>query len=228
MAIRCIMRSPKWFNDPLYRYYRMEEADILAQWKQLGDDACRLGSRFHISAEYHCNNIPVLDDDTPAYHQYLAFRTDYPHLIPFRTEMLIYDAQYRIVGSIDGLFRNMHTGKFLILDWKRSKKVTGKGGDKGSFPISHLRSNNLTKYSLQLSLYSYILEMNYDLDMEASALVVCHPNQDTYNYITTKYMRDEVQSMLDYRLLGLYKNGIVAMPDDIRAADIEWDKIVLL
>lgn len=227
LIVRMIMRGKRWMNDPTYRYYRMEESDILGQWKQLGDDACRLGSYFHISAEYDCNLIPVLDDPTPAYQQYLAFRADNPHLVPYRTEMLIFDEKYRIVGSVDGIFKNLKTNKFLIIDWKRSKEIKRKGGDKGLFPIEHLRSNNLTKYSLQLSLYTFILEMNYGWDMEASALVVCHPNQDTCQYITAKYMKDEIQELLDYRLLGLYKNDIIDMPEDIKNADIDWDSISL-
>ena len=140
--------------------------------------------------------------------------------------MLIFDETYRIVGSVDAIFLNLHTNKYLIIDWKRSKKVTGKNGDKGFWPLDHLRSNNLTKYSLQLSLYTYILECNYNLDMESSALVVCHPNQSAYNMIRTTYMRDDVETMLNYRLLGLYKQRILPMPQTIQDDEsINWDLI---
>ena len=224
-CIGFIMRSWKYANDPDYKYYRMEAQAIQDYWKHLGDQACSLGSFFHISAEYHCNDIHP-GDNSPEFQQYLAFRADHPHLIPYRTEMLIFDETYRIVGSVDGIFLNLHTNKYLILDWKRSKEVTGKNGDKGFWPLNHLRSNNLTKYSLQLSLYTYILECNYDLDMESSALVVCHPTQETYNMIRTTYMREDVETMLNYRLLGLYKKGIIPMPDAICTDNtINWDLI---
>ena len=240
------MRGWKYANDPEYQYYRKSEADILEGWKRLGEDACSRGSFFHISAEYHCNNIHA-NDESPEFLQYLAFRASHPHLIPYRTEMLIFDEAYRIVGSVDAIFHNLHTNKYLIVDWKRSKKVTGKGGDVGFWPIDHLRSNNLTKYSIQqvvvfgvarlcytnallrrcrLSLYTYILEQNYGLDMEESALVVCHPNQDTYNMIRTKYLRDDVEMMLNYRLLCMYKQGIIPMPLDIAQNEsIAWELI---
>ena len=225
LCIRCIMRSWKYANDPDYKYYRMEAPDILAYWKNLGDQACSLGSFFHISAEYHCNDI-FPGDSSPEFQQYLAFRADHPHLIPFRTEMLIFDETYRIVGSVDAIFLNLHTNKYLIIDWKRSKKVTGKGGDKGFWPLEHLRSNNLTKYSIQLTLYTYILEQNYNMDMEESALVVCHPIQDTYNVIRTRYMKDDVELMLNYRLLQLYKRKILPIPATIRDdSSIDWDFI---
>lgn len=203
-AIRCIFRSRRYATDPDYKYYRMTEDTIRSLWKSLGDTASSLGSFFHISCEYHCNRMNVLDDPSPAYQQYLAFRKDHPHLVPFRTEMLIYDERYRIVGSVDAVFKNLQTHKFLIIDWKRSKKISGRGGDKGHFPVEHLKSNNLTKYSLQLSLYTYILSRNYNMNMENSALVVCHPTQDTYQYIQTKYMLHEIQDMLSYRLVCLH------------------------
>jgi hypothetical protein len=224
-CISFIMRSHKYANDSEYKYYRMSEDAILGYWKELGDQACSLGSFFHISAEYDCNGIPS-GDDSPEFKQYLAFRADHPHLIPYRTEMLIFDETYRIVGSVDAIFLNLKTNKYLIVDWKRSKKVTGKGGDKGYWPLNHLRSSNLTKYSIQLSLYTYILEQNYGLEMEESALVVCHPNQTTYRNIRTKYMREDVETMLNYRLLGLYKKGTLPMPESIRSDQtIDWNLI---
>tara|TARA_B100000787_G_scaffold94939_1_gene70108 strand:+ start:3681 stop:4604 length:924 start_codon:yes stop_codon:yes gene_type:complete len=220
-----IMRSRRYVSDPEYRYYRMSEEDILQQWADIGQDASSRGSYFHISAEYHCNDIPS-NDNSPEFRQYLEFREAHPELVPFRTEMLIFDPKYRVVGSVDAVFQNLNTNKFLIVDWKRSKKVSGKGGDKGFWPLEHLRSANLTKYSLQLSLYTYMLEQNYGLEMENSALVVCHPNQTEHQMIRTTYMRDEVELMMNYRLLQLYKAQVLPMPAEITENEaVDWDLI---
>jgi len=62
--------------------------------------------------------------------------------------------------------------------------------------------------------------------MEESALVVCHPVQDKYQMIRTKYMKDDVEMMLNYRLLGLYKKGVLDMPDDIASnTNIDWEMV---
>ena len=143
-----IMRSRQYVNDPDYRYYRKTEVEILEGWEALGIDACTRGSRFHANIEYHCNGMQIVDT-TPEYQQYLSFRADHPHLVPFRTEMLILHEEYRIVGSVDAIFKDTITGKYILLDWKRSKKVDTKNGETGFFPLEHLKSNNLTKYSLQ-------------------------------------------------------------------------------
>jgi len=220
-----IMRSKKYSSDPEYKYYRKSEDEILAGWNALGNRASALGSRFHAHAEFHCNNLPV-EDNSPEFSQYLNFRNDHPHLVPFRTEMLILEETYRIVGSVDAVFQDTRSKKFFIIDWKRSKKVSSKGGDKGYFPLSHLRSNNLRKYSIQLSLYSYILKNVYGLDMSDAMLVVCHPNQDTYQKIMVPMMTTDVQLMMDYRLLWLYKHDKIPVPEHImESRDIHWDMI---
>jgi hypothetical protein len=212
-------------NDPEYRYYRQSEVEILAGWDALGNDACLRGSRFHANVEYHCNDMTV-DDKTPEFQQYLNFRADHPNLIPWRTEMLILHEEYRIVGSVDAIFKNTITGKYILLDWKRSKKVDTKNGEKGYFPLEHLKGNNLTKYSIQLSLYQFLLETVYGLDMDCSALVICHPNQDNYIFLKTRYLKKDVESMMAVRLLQLYKREILTAPDSImNCEDIDWDLI---
>jgi len=143
-----ILRSNRYANDPEYRYYRQTEVEILAGWDALGNDACMRGSRFHANVEYHCNDMEI-QDTTPEFQQYLNFRAENPHLIPWRTEMLILHEEYRIVGSVDAIFKNINTGKYVLLDWKRSKKVDTKNGEKGFVPLGHLKGNNLTKYSIQ-------------------------------------------------------------------------------
>jgi len=143
-----IIRSHRYVNDPDYRYYRQTEVEILEGWDALGNDACLRGSRFHANVEYHCNDMTV-EDNTTEFQQYLNFRADHPNLIPWRTEMLILHEEYRIVGSVDAIFKDTNTGKYVLLDWKRSKKVDTKNGEKGFFPLEHLKGNNLTKYSIQ-------------------------------------------------------------------------------
>lgn len=147
-CIGYIMRSNRYVSDPTYRYYRMSEIDILSMWDGLGNDACLRGSRMHANIEYQCNNMNI-DDKTPEFSQYLNFRSDHPNLVPWRTEMLILHEEFRIVGSVDAIFKDTISGKYILIDWKRSKKVDTKNGEKGYFPLEHLRGNNLTKYSIQ-------------------------------------------------------------------------------
>ena len=62
--------------------------------------------------------------------------------------------------------------------------------------------------------------------MDASALVICHPNQSNYIFLRTRYMLEDVQLMMDTRLLQLYTANIVPMPDEVRNnPDIKWDLV---
>ena len=142
------MRSNRYVSDPQYKYYRMSEEEIVDMWQKLGNDASHRGSLMHANIEYSCNQMTI-QDNTPEFQQYLNFRAENPNLMPWRTEMLILHEEYRIVGSVDAIFKDLHTGKYVIIDWKRSKKVDNKQGGKGYFPLEHLKGNNLTKYSIQ-------------------------------------------------------------------------------
>ena len=61
----------------------------------------------------------------------------------------------------------------------------------------HVMDCNFYHYSLQLSLYRYILEEFYGLKIRNQ--LIAHLKDDTVNAIITPYMRDEIVEMLKYR-----------------------------
>ena len=62
--------------------------------------------------------------------------------------------------------------------------------------------------------------------MDTSALVVSHPNQKDYVMMRTKYMKHEIELMLSWRLLQLYKANIIPMPNEVKNnPDIKWDLV---
>jgi len=57
-------------------------------------------------------------------------------------------------------------------------------------------------------------------------LVVCHPNQKNYCVIKTKYMRSEIILMMGYRMLFLYKTGVIPTPPEVKDNfNVDWDAI---
>ena len=49
-------------------------------------------------------------------------------------------------------------------------------------------------------------------------LIVCHPNQSSFSKINVDNMKAEVDSMLQYRKLQLYKAGREPMPAEVTAS----------
>ena len=80
--------------------------------------------------------------------------------VPIANEFIVYDQENGICGTIDMLAYNTKKDCYSIIDWKTSKKFeTGnQWSDYMKEPFNHIVNCNTSEYSLQLSLYKYILE----------------------------------------------------------------------
>lgn len=198
--IKRIMYSNKYLHDPTYLYYRKQASEIIDMWAKLGTKAAEAGSYNHLQIELYYNG-QVADFTNKELHVlFKAFARDHNHLEPYRTEMLMFHEDLRITGSADMIFRNPTTGKFVLADWKFIKKLTKKCKSKqATGALSHLDDCNFTKYSLQLSIYRYILETEYGLEFEEQYLVILHKKQKKYNKVPTEYLYKEVEEIFDMR-----------------------------
>ena len=76
--------------------------------------------------------------------------------------------------------------------------MTSYGQKMGTHPAtSHLMDCNFYHYSLQLSLYRYILEEHYGLDIHNQ--MIAQLQDEKVNALVAPYMRDEIIEMLKYR-----------------------------
>ena len=124
----------------------------------------------------------------------------------YRTEWAIFDEESRVAGTLD--FLDYQNGKFSIYDWKRSNKVVDRNGtpekanrwgDHAYAPIAHIVDTTFWHYALQVSIYRYILEKNYGIQVSDNHLAVFHPDYDRPHVVDTPYLKDEVISVLNKR-----------------------------
>ena len=92
-----------------------------------------------------------------------------------------------------------------MYDWKCSTKLLGKNNKvlRESFvhetafsPIQHIDNTSYSHYALQQSLYRYIIEKNYNIQLRSCNLVVLHPSYPNYVVIQLPYLYREIVAML--------------------------------
>lgn len=119
--------------------------------------------------------------------------------IPVKLEFVLGDEDAKIISMIDLLAYDIVKDCLVILDYKTDKRFnkTSPFGNKFLEPISHLDDCEFNKYSLQLSLYKYIIEKNSNLKIEDMYVVWMFHKNDTYKVIEIPYMEKELKLMLE-------------------------------
>jgi hypothetical protein len=201
-------------NEPGNKYYGMTKQQVLAQWKLAGEEASKMGTAMHRDIELYWNGCEVTNESIE-YTFFKQFVVDYPMLVPYRTEWVIYSVPLKMSGSVDGVFRapllasfggvgGEHGGSgemgYEIYDWKRTKEFSLSNYGKFAIPeLTRYPDTSYWHYVCQLNLYRYILETEYGLKIQRLVLVRLHPDSDKYDRVEVPFLYDELVQMVQYR-----------------------------
>lgn len=128
-------------------------------------------------------------------------------LIPILSEFIIGDKEYRICGTIDQIFYNKTYNSLQIWDWKTNNKIDLENKfKKDQFmlpPISNIENSNFWHYSIQLSLYKFILQKI--TGVEVGKLYLCHfdDTKEDYTLHECPYLEREVKLILEDNLKSM-------------------------
>jgi hypothetical protein len=180
----------------------MTEEEVIAMWERKGKESRELGTAMHQKIESYYQGKQPYEDE--AFKLFMVF-ADKVKLEPYRTEWAVYDTDYNIAGTID--FMDCQDGIFTIYDWKRSDKIIANGmpvkvskyQEKGLYPLEHLENCAYYHYALQLSLYKFILEKNYDIRVSDLRLGIFHPSYDKPYVLKMPYLENEVKTLMELR-----------------------------
>ena len=180
----------------------MTEEEVIAMWEQKGRESRELGTAMHQKIESYYQGKRPYEDDVFRLFKMFAEKVK---LEPYRTEWAVYDTDYNIAGTID--FVDYQNGEYTIYDWKRSDKVIANGmpvkvskyQEKGLYPLEHLENCAYYHYALQLSLYKFILEKNYDIKVSDLRLGIFHPSYDKPHVLRVPYLENEVKTLMELR-----------------------------
>jgi len=174
---------------------------VALMWRTKGETAAKDGTflheqieNFYLKQEY---------EKTEEFHLFESFVKENNHIKPYRTEWRIFDEQHQIAGTIDLISKNGNS--FEMYDWKRSKKVVNSYNGEpiinnkwqsGVGQLSDIDDTSYNRYCLQQSLYKYILEKNYGINVSKMYLVVLYPDYDKYYKLEVPYLKDRAEYIL--------------------------------
>ena len=117
--------------------------------------------------------------------------------IDILSEVTLYSSELSIAGTVDILINNKKTGYYDIIDWKTSKRIdtSAYGKRTGISTVTRdVPDCNYYHYSLQLSLYRYLMEKCYGFKINNQYIVQL--KDDKALSFKTPYMRDHISAML--------------------------------
>lgn len=184
---------------------------ILKEWEATTKQSCDFGTDIHSIIE----NISDISEAelspklTPIKRLIEVFELTSNKV---HHEKIVYHPEYRVAGTMDLLI--IQGKEIIIYDWKTNKdeikfesgyykKENGiptttfiKKDDRMLGPLAHLQHCKGVIYSLQISLYAYILECwGYHFSYGKIIHIRREKNNKSYKVM---YLRDEVIAMLEY------------------------------
>ncbi len=175
---------------------------VAAQWQLDSLVGKERGSYIHNYLEAKENRLidipkkPELDLDTvSATHFSNSIQTaislseqflkdTYDYLIPVAMEYTVGSIDLGLAGRFDRLYWNMRSLEYEIWDFKTDKKIGYKGRDK--IKIFDIPDCEFEKYSLQTSLYKYMIEEAIQEKIGTSHIVHFDIKNNSYDIIAAK------------------------------------------
>jgi len=179
--------------------------ELKKEWDKKKDDSCIFGTAFHKSAEHFIETGKVLKDDNEKLVKALKKKVKFKGKV--FSEQLLYNLDFLIAGTTDVVEYFEDDNSIGVWDFKTNGWANGKPLEKYSIfknrmlpPLSHKFSTQFYKYTLQLSLYAWMLEEKGYWIKNLTLLHIRHNDIDIHS---VPYCREDIIKILEY-----YKNGM--------------------
>jgi ATP-dependent exoDNAse (exonuclease V) beta subunit len=192
-----MMSSKSFIKNELYGKTKEQIEEL---WSMKNKKAIEEGVNLHNDIENYLNNETV-NNTTIEFVYFQNFLRE--HLLNvYRTEWAVYDERLKLAGTIDMCAMNSN-GSLSLYDWKRTKAIKKVNYYKKYSTLETLHyfdDTNFNHYALQLNLYKYILEKNYNFKVSSMYLVCLHPENKNNDYLmfSVPVMNYEIEQVLNY------------------------------
>ncbi len=179
------------------KYTHMTVDELLSVWKKKAD----YGTFVHEEIENYINDKTSPTDDRS--NRAVKWLNGYKMQSNYKlfSEKIIYSKELNLAGTIDLLMYDESSNAYNIIDWKTSAKIETSAyrHKTGNNDITrNLEDCNFNHYSLQLSLYRYILENYYGLKI-SNQMIVHITDTDCRGYMTP-YLLNHIKLMAQSRI----------------------------
>ena len=183
------------------------EEDVLIEYLMIRDEAAEKGTFLHKQIDKYLKGDKY-DSKSKEFELFLSFydrEIEKRKLFFFESEKMIISEKYNIAGTIDCLFKKNDKNEYVMLDWKRSKKLIIDGHPRifgFGYALSELNSldnSSYYRYCLQQNIYKYIVENEekYSMKISSMQLVVLHENYSDYYVVRVPDMKKETKIILN-------------------------------
>jgi hypothetical protein len=149
----------------------------------------REGTELHGRIEASLNHAtPLPGRETTEWAYFQAFLRDHPTWVPFRTELNVALPEYGICGRIDAIFFDTQTGKYILIDWKCSKKLKAREEDDEDYetedvlkgPFEGIPATTRNKFFIKKNVYRIGMKRSHELEIGSMYLLVLHRSNPGY------------------------------------------------
>lgn len=187
--------AAKVVNKPGSPYFGRDPEEVVAEWEAKGEEGRRLGTLLHQNIQDFLEQGVTGEDCSEEFDHFLKF-FDTKQWTPIFIEEKVFNLEYRIAGTIDAVFED-EQGQIVICDWKRAAKMRfDNPWRRAAPPIQHLDDCDFIKYTLQLSLYRFLLRDRFP-EREIQLQLVNFT--DSYREIPIANRETEIVKMLHLR-----------------------------
>lgn len=195
--------------DKVVAYYRQQpthpysdrilevKKHFLYNWEQTGKVAREVGTAYHEKMDSSTQAKGT--DNFNGYVLKVHGKTDLITTQEFErdgvyNEILVYNDKYKLAGQIDKVIK--FSKKVNIRDYKTSAKIEMESFQNTMFkhPLEHIPCCNFYEYSLQMSIYAWMLEQK---EYEVGNLGIEHV-PDNHRLYPCTYMKQDVERLLDH------------------------------
>ena len=143
-------------TNPNSKYHGRDPDEVVAEWDANSRQAREKGTLLHHNIHQHLVEGQASGERSDEFHLFESFIAG-KNWKPWMVEERICCPDLGIAGTVDAIFEDPR-GDVFICDWKRAKKMKfDNRWRKAKPPIEHLDDCDISKYSLQLSLYRHLL-----------------------------------------------------------------------
>jgi ATP-dependent exoDNAse (exonuclease V) beta subunit len=158
-------------HNMIEEYINLGDTDYILQ--KYGPES-EEGKRFKAFLSWYNSSMPSLKE---------------PILLP---EAQIFDYNLGYAGTMDLIIKD-DNGTCIIIDWKTNKDIL-KPGKALQPPFQHLDDSKMTRYTLQLSFYQYLMELKGE---HVDKLVLVHLTPEGAFQYNLNYLKDDVKKLIE-------------------------------